>query len=99
MLAVFPGESSLTSLSDSSFTCKMRRTKWQTTPESLPGKSHRPRSLVGCSPWGRRESGTTELLTLSLSLYIKCSFCVVCEKTIAFPKFIEPVIEKTIVRD
>ena len=54
---------------------------------------------MGCSPWGRRESGPTELLTLSLSLYIKCSFCVVCEKTIAFPKFIEPVIEKTIVRD
>ena len=24
------------------------------TPVSLPGKSHGPRSLVGCSPWGRR---------------------------------------------
>ena len=40
------------------------RRKWQTTPVSLPGKSHEQRSLVGCSPWGRKESGTTEGLTL-----------------------------------
>ena len=26
----------------------------------LPGKSHGQRSLVGCSPWGHRESNTTE---------------------------------------
>ena len=26
----------------------------------LPGKSHGRRSLVGCSPWGRKESDTTE---------------------------------------
>jgi len=26
----------------------------------LPGKSHGQRSLVGCSPWGHKESGTTE---------------------------------------
>ena len=25
----------------------------------LPGKSHGHRSLVGCSPWGLKESGTT----------------------------------------
>ena len=25
-----------------------------------PGKSHGQRSLVGCSPWGRKESGMTE---------------------------------------
>ena len=30
----------------------------------LAGKSHGQRSLVGCSPWGRKESGTTERLTL-----------------------------------
>ena len=35
-----------------------------TTPVSLPGKSHGQRSLEGCSPWGRKESGTTERLTL-----------------------------------
>ena len=28
----------------------------------LAWKSHRQRSLVGCSPWGRKESNTTEIL-------------------------------------
>ena len=28
----------------------------------LPGESHRQRSLVGYSPWGRKESDTTERL-------------------------------------
>ena len=32
------------------------------TPVLLPGKSHGWRSLVGCSPWGRKESDTTERL-------------------------------------
>ena len=36
------------------------RRKWQPTPVFLPGKSHGQRSLVGCSPWGRKESDTTE---------------------------------------
>ena len=31
----------------------------------LAWKSHGQRSLVGCSPWGRKESGTTERLTLT----------------------------------
>ena len=31
-----------------------RRRKWQPTPVFLPGISHRQRSLVGYSPWGRR---------------------------------------------
>ena len=30
------------------------RRKWQSTPVSLPGKSHGQRSLVGCSPWACR---------------------------------------------
>src|SRR5574337_648631 len=37
-----------------------RRRPWHPTPVLLPGKSHRRRSLVGCSPWGRTESDTTE---------------------------------------
>ena len=37
-------------------------TKWHPTPVLLPGKSHGWRSLVGCSPWGRKESDTTEQL-------------------------------------
>ena len=30
------------------------RSKWQTTPVLLPGKSHGQRSLGGYSPWGLR---------------------------------------------
>ena len=41
------------------------RRKWQPTPIFLPGKSHGQRSLVGYSPWGRKESDTTEQLNLS----------------------------------
>ena len=36
------------------------RRKWQPTPVFLPGKSHGWRSLVGYSPWGCKESDTTE---------------------------------------
>ena len=36
------------------FTFMHRRRKWQPTPVLLPGKFHGQRSLVGCSPWGRR---------------------------------------------
>ena len=32
------------------------------TPVFLPGESHGRRSLVGYSPWGRKESDTTERL-------------------------------------
>ena len=42
--------------------------KWQPTPGFLPGKSHGQRSLVSCSPWGRKESGTTEWLTVTYLL-------------------------------
>ena len=36
------------------------RRQWHPTPVLLPGKSRGWRSLVGCSPWGRTESDTTE---------------------------------------
>ena len=39
--------------------CIWRR-QWHPTPVLLPGKPHGQRSLVGCSPWGRIESDTTE---------------------------------------
>ena len=39
-----------------------QRRQWHPTPVRLPGKSHGQRSLVGCSPWGREESDTTEQL-------------------------------------
>ena len=37
----------------------------QPTPLSLPEKSHGQRSLVGCSPWGLKESGMSERLKLT----------------------------------
>ena len=42
--------------------------QWQPTPVLLPGKSRGWRSLVGCSPWGREESDTTEWLHFHFSL-------------------------------
>ena len=44
------------------------RRRWHPTPVLLPGKSHGWRSLVGCSPWGREESDTTERLHFHFSL-------------------------------
>ena len=41
---------------------------WHHTPVLLPGKSHGQRSLVGCGPWGREESDTTERLPFHFSL-------------------------------
>ena len=36
------------------------------TPVFLPGEFHGQRILMGCRPWGYKESDTTERLTLSL---------------------------------
>ena len=36
------------------------RRQWQPTPVLLPGKSHGQGSLVGCRPWGRIESDSTD---------------------------------------
>ena len=49
------------------------RRKWQPTPVLLPGKSHGQRSLVGYSPWGRKESDTNEWLHFT-SVYVCHSF-------------------------
>ena len=45
----------MTSLSLSSF--MHWRRKWQPNPVFLPGESHGRRSLVSCSPWGRKTVG------------------------------------------
>ena len=45
-----------------------QRRQWHPTPILLPGKSHGRRSLVGCSPWGRYKSDTTERLHFHFSL-------------------------------
>ena len=73
-------------LSGKEFACKSRRCrrlgfnpwvqkipwrrKWQPTPVFLPRESHGQRSLVGCSPWGHKESDMTDfhfILTVNLS--------------------------------
>ena len=54
------GHDRATSLS--SVTFMHWRRKWQPTPVFLPGESHGQRSLVGYSPWGRKESDMTERL-------------------------------------
>ena len=48
--------------------CENQRRQWHPTPVLLPGKSHGRRSLVGCDPWGREESDTTEWLHFHFSL-------------------------------
>ena len=36
------------------------RRAWQATPVFLPGESHGQKNLAGYSPWGGKESDTTE---------------------------------------
>ena len=38
---------------------------WQPTPVFSPGGFYGQRSLVGYSPWGHKETGTTECPTLT----------------------------------
>ena len=42
------------------------RRKWHPTPVFLPGKSYGWRSLAGYSPWGHKQSNTTERLAYLL---------------------------------
>ena len=44
------------------------RRQWHPTPVLLPVESHGRRSLVSCSPWGHKESDTTERLHFDFSL-------------------------------
>ena len=46
------------------------RSKRQSTPVFLPGKSHGQRSLAGYSPWGHNESDTTEQLHFQFFHYV-----------------------------
>ena len=45
-----------------------RRRRWHPTPVLSPGEAHGRKSLEGCSPWGRKESDTTERLHFHFSL-------------------------------
>ena len=44
------------------------RRKWQPTPVFWSGESHGQRSLVGYSPWGRRELDTAQLLNNNVAV-------------------------------
>ena len=69
----FPGGSVVknrpASAGETEFSPWVRKTPWRRkrkpTPVFLPGKFHGQRSLVDYSPWGHKESDTTESLTLS----------------------------------
>ena len=50
------------------------RREWQPTPVFLPGQSHGQRSLAGYSPWGHKESDTTEWLNNNNSKQNKSDF-------------------------
>jgi len=55
------------------------RREWQPTPVFLSGEFLEERNLTGYSPWGHKESGTTEQLNYftlpSLCLMILSKFC------------------------
>ena len=59
------------------------RRKWASTPVFLPRAFHGQRSLVDCSPWGHKESDTTEQLHFHFYLsnfrnsISKVVFCVI----------------------
>ena len=50
------------------------RRKWQPTPVPLPGESHGQRSLVGYSPWGRKESDMIEATEQQFQKYFALPF-------------------------
>ena len=64
----------------------------QPTPVFLPGESHGQGSLVGYSPWGRKELDMTKRLTLSVrtlnfileSLHLKMYTCAVLYNIITY---------------
>ena len=51
-----------------------QRRQWQPTPALLPGKSHGRRNLIGYSPWGHKESDTTEWLHIQIFYSFKCKW-------------------------
>ena len=48
------------------------KTEWLSTPVFLPRESHGQRSLVDYSPWGHKELGMTEWLTLNTCIVSGC---------------------------
>ena len=65
------------------------RGEWLPTPVLLPGEFRGQRSLVSYSPWGGKESDTTERLTLSLFTFTRITGCVTLMKflNLSMPQF------------
>ena len=67
----------------------MWRRKWQSTPVFLPGKVHGQGSLVGFSPWGCKESDTTEHTVVILS--VKVTYLTDPSEHFVFPEHVPTV--------
>ena len=65
------------------------RRKWQPTAVILPGEFYRQRSLAGYSPWGCKESGMTEQLSLIHSNYRMINRTEVCKRRRVHINFLE----------
>ena len=78
-----------------SFLCYWRR-KWQHTPVLLPGNSLGQSSLVGCSPWGCKESDTTE--RLHFASYFLCYTVGPCWLSILLTYFSKRFLTWTVFR-
>ena len=57
----------------------------QPTPVFLPGKSHRWRSPVGYSPWGHKESDTTEQLHFTSKIIYRNSSRMIVQVILGSP--------------
>ena len=62
------------------------RREWQPTPVFLRSEFHRQRNLAGYSPWGHKESDTTEWLTVSNFSFIPVDICLSLIFELKFPK-------------
>ena len=63
------------------------RRKWQLTPVFLPGRSHEQRSLAGYSPWGCKDSDTTEHIHISIVGFRKITLQKVGKFSLNFLEF------------
>ena len=62
---------------------------WHPTPVLLPGKPHGWKSLVGCNPWSRQESDTTEVTysssSMSIELVMLSNHLILCYPLLLLP--------------
>ena len=56
------------------------RREWLPTPVSLPGEFYGQRGLAGYSPWGHKESNTTEWLSLHFTSFSLPNFVRIMKK-------------------